>query len=127
ADDAARSLASGRLESNPPGPVATIADGLKTGICERTFAILSRHLERVVAVEEEEIAAAMRTVWERMKLVVEPSAAVPVAALLSAAALAGWQGERPPRVGVVLSGGNVDLDHLPWTGAVEPGPGATNE
>lgn len=127
ADDAARSLASGCLESNPPGPVATIADGLKTAICERTFAILSRHLERVVVVGEAEIAAAMRTVWERMKLVVEPSAAVPVAALLSGAALAGWQGERPPRVGVVLSGGNVDLDRLPWSGTADAAPGGTNE
>ena len=114
ADDAARSLAAGRLESNPPGPVTTIADGLKTGLCERTFAILSRRLERVVTVGEAEIAAAMRTVWERMKIVVEPSAAVPVAALLSGAATAGWSAGRPPRVGVILSGGNVDLDRLPW-------------
>jgi threonine dehydratase len=113
-DDAARSLAAGRRLANPPGPARTVADGLKTSLSELTFSILARHLEQVVTVSEEAIVAAMRLVWERMKIVVEPSAAVPVAALLGGGVTAGWSGERPPRIGVVLSGANLDLDRLPW-------------
>ncbi|HUO86527.1 MAG TPA: pyridoxal-phosphate dependent enzyme [Thermoanaerobaculia bacterium] len=117
ADDAARSLASGHRQGHPPGPVETIADGLKAPLSERTFQALSAHLREVVTVEEPAIVEAMRWVWERMKVVIEPSAAVAVAALLdgrlAARLAAGQQG--PPRIGVVLSGGNVDLDRLPWT------------
>ena len=109
ADDAARSLAAGRLIPQT-GP-KTIADGLLTSLGQVTWAILSRGLERVVTVTEEEIVAAMRLVWERMKLVVEPSAAVAVAAVLSEE-FRGLEGLG--RVGVILSGGNVDLDRLPW-------------
>jgi len=113
ADDAARSLASGRIE--PTSPVtperpATIADGLRSGICPRTFAVMQTRVARIVTVSEEAIVAAMRTVWERLKVVTEPSAAVPVAALLGTGLAAGR------RVGVILSGGNVDLDRLPWAG-----------
>jgi threonine dehydratase len=98
ADDAARSLVAGRrLPQEAP---ETIADGLRTSLSERTFAILSTHLDRVVTVDDDATLAAMRFVWERMKLVIEPSAAVAVAALPE---LAGQ------RVGVILSGGNVDL------------------
>jgi threonine dehydratase/serine racemase len=109
ADDAARSLAAGRLIPQT-GP-DTIADGLLTSLGEITWAILSRRLDRVLTVSEEEIVAAMRLVWERMKLVIEPSAAVAVAAVLGQEfrALDGLR-----RVGVILSGGNVDLDRLPW-------------
>jgi threonine dehydratase len=97
ADDAARSLAAGtRMPQDAP---ATIADGLRTSLSERTFAILSAHLERIVTVDDDATLAAMRFVWDRMKLVIEPSAAVAVAALPE---LAGR------RVGVILSGGNVD-------------------
>ncbi|HEX2254635.1 MAG TPA: pyridoxal-phosphate dependent enzyme [Thermoanaerobaculia bacterium] len=110
ADDAARSLAAGRLLPNPPGRVATVADGLKASLAERTFLAVGRHVERVVVVSEEEIVAAMCRVWERMKVIVEPSAAVAVAAVLSGV----FAGAEPPEVGVVLSGGNVDLDRLPW-------------
>ena len=109
ADDAARSLAAGRLIPQT-GP-DTIADGLLTSLGDVTWAILSRGLDRVVTVSEQEIVAAMRLVWERMKLVIEPSAAVAVAAVLGEEfrALDGLR-----RVGVILSGGNVDLDRLPW-------------
>lgn len=128
AADAARSLAAGRREAHPPGPVETIADGLKAPLAERTFRALSAHLRHLVIVEEAAIVEAMRWVWERMKVVVEPSAAVPVAALfagdvvarLAAASGRGGAGGADgaggggPRIGVVLSGGNVDLDRLPW-------------
>ncbi len=109
ADDAARSLAAG-LRIPQTGP-KTIADGLLTSLGELTWAILSRGLDRVLTVSEDQIVAAMRLVWERMKLVIEPSAAVAVAAVLGEEfrALDGLG-----RVGVILSGGNVDLDHLPW-------------
>jgi len=113
-DDAARSLAAGRRLMNPPGPTRTVADGLKTSLSELTFGILSAHLEAVVTVSEEAILAATRLVWERMKIVIEPSAAVPVAALLGGGVTAGWSAGRAPRVGVILSGGNLDLDRLPW-------------
>lgn len=105
ADDAARSLAAGRLISQTDPQ--TIADGLLTSLSERTFGIISARVERIVTVTEDEIIDAMRLLWERAKQVVEPSGAVAVAAVL--------QGElRGRRVGVILSGGNVDLDALPW-------------
>jgi threonine dehydratase/serine racemase len=105
ADDAARSLATGTRQ--PPLPPTTIADGLLTGLSERTFAILREHLDAIVTVGEDEIVAAMRVVWERTKQLVEPSAAVAFAAARKAS-LDG------ARVGIICSGGNVDLDALPW-------------
>jgi len=115
ADDAARSLAAGRRVANPPGRVETLADGLKAPLSERTFRALSAGLAAIVTVDEDAIASATRTVFERMKLVVEPSAAVPVAALLAGALpLPERPDGEPARVGVVLSGGNADLDRLPW-------------
>ena len=111
ADDAARSFASGqRLPQTDP---RTIADGLLTGLGELTWPILRDHLESVATVEEGEIVAAMRTVWERTKQVIEPSAAVAVAAALGDE-LRGTAGLG--RVGIVISGGNVDLGRLPWQG-----------
>jgi threonine dehydratase/serine racemase len=109
ADDAARSLAAGRLI--PQMAPRTLADGLLTSLGERTWPIIRAHVERVVTVNEEQIIAAMRLAWERAKLLIEPSAAVPVAAVLTDAFqnLNGFD-----RVGVVLSGGNVNLDQLPW-------------
>ena len=107
ADDAARSLAAGRIL--PAVPPATIADGLLTSLGELTFAIIRDHVERIVTVDEAAIVEAMRAVWERMKILIEPSSAVPVAALLD-----GDLEVRGQRVGVILSGGNVDLDRLPW-------------
>jgi threonine dehydratase len=97
ADDAARSLAIGRRQ--PQDAPATLADGLRTSLSERTFSILSTHLERIVTVDDDATVEALRFVWDRMKLVIEPSAAVAVAALRHLGA---------GRVGVILSGGNVD-------------------
>jgi threonine dehydratase/serine racemase len=114
ADDAARSLAAG--ERIPQTGPDTVADGLLTSLGELTWPILRDHLESIVTVGEDEIVHAMRLVFTRAKLVIEPSAAVAVAAVLTD----GFRGlEGLDRVGVVLSGGNVDLDHLPWTGGTE--------
>jgi threonine dehydratase len=107
ADDAYRSLRSGRIE--PSVHPNTIADGLLTSLGELTFPILQRHVKEIVLVSEEAIVEAMRCLWERMKILVEPSAAVPLGAILSRRlTVAGL------RTGVILSGGNVDLDRLPW-------------
>ncbi len=105
ADDAARSLATGELlpQENPQ----TIADGLRTGLSERTFAIISSHVDRIATVTESEIVEAMRFIWTRTKLIIEPSAAVAVAA-------ARKLDLADRRIGIILSGGNVDLDALPW-------------
>ncbi len=107
ADDACRSLRAGRLL--PVGTADTIADGLRTQLCERTWRIISAHVDDIVTVSEEEIVAAMRLVWERMKIIIEPSAAVPVAAVV-----AGRLPVAGRRVGIILSGGNVDLGNLPF-------------
>jgi threonine dehydratase/serine racemase len=109
ADDAARSKRAGRLIPQPG--TQTVADGLRTSLGQLTWPVLRDQVEGVYTVSEEAIVAAMRLVWERQKILVEPSAAVPVAAVLgdSFKRLEGIQ-----KVGVVLSGGNVDLDHLPW-------------
>jgi threonine dehydratase len=109
ADDAAQSIAAGKLIPQT-GP-DTIADGLLTSLGELTWPIIRDHVERVITVSEEQIVAAMRLAWERAKLLIEPSAAVAVAAVLSEAFQAI---EGIDRVGVVLSGGNTDLDNLPW-------------
>jgi threonine dehydratase len=101
ADDAARSLHSGHIVA--PNPPATIADGLLTGLSPRTFAVISEHVEDIITVSEDDIVAAMRFVWERTKQLIEPSAAVAVAAVRDAD-FAG------ARVGIILSGGNVDVD-----------------
>jgi threonine dehydratase/serine racemase len=104
ADDAARSKAAGRLIPQT-GP-QTSADGLLTSMGDLTWPVIRDLVERVVTVREDEIAAALRLVWERAKLVIEPSAAVPVAAVLSDEfrSLAGLN-----RVGVILSGGNASF------------------
>jgi threonine dehydratase len=109
ADDAARSLAAGKII--PQTSPHTIADGLLTSLGELTWPIIRDHVERVITVTDEEIIRAMRLTWERAKLLIEPSAAVAVAAALADEfrALGGIE-----CVGVVLSGGNVNLDKLPW-------------
>jgi threonine dehydratase len=103
ADDARRSLETGSIQpSNDP---RTIADGLRTSLGPFTFAVISRHVDRIVTASEAEIVEAMRFVWERVKIVIEPSSAVAVAPL--------WNGPLDVnglRVGVILSGGNVDLE-----------------
>jgi threonine dehydratase len=107
ADDAAQSFRAGRRIVTEKK--FTIADGLRTNVGEPNFAIIQRYVDDIVMVSEEAIVSAMRTIWETMKIVVEPSAAVPYAAI----------GERVidvngKRVGIILTGGNVDLDALPW-------------
>ncbi len=106
-DDAARSLRDGCIY--PPTNAYTVADGLRTFLGDVTFPIIREHVSEIVTVSEEAIVAAMRLIWERMKIIIEPSAAVPVAALFEHSDLFCGQ-----RIGIILSGGNVDLDHLPW-------------
>ena len=107
ADDAAQSFhAKKRIVTEKK---FTIADGLRTNVGEKTFPIIQRHVDNVVTVSEEAIISAMRTIWETMKIVIEPSAAVPYAAIAEGKIdIAGR------RVGIILTGGNVDLDALPW-------------
>lgn len=108
ADDALRSFRAGHrvMAGNPD----TVADGLRASLGPLTFEIIRSRVTDILSVSEEQIVAAMRLIWERMKIVVEPSAAVPVAAVLARPELF-----RDRRVGVILTGGNVDLDALPWT------------
>lgn len=108
ADDARRSLASGRIEL-AVSP-RTIADGLRASLGELTFAVIRQHVDEIVTVSEPAIVQAMRTIWEIMKLVVEPSGAVAYAAIAADRIDA-----RGRRIGIILSGGNLDLDALPWT------------
>ena len=106
ADDAHRSLKAGKII--PSVDPKTIADGLLTSLGDLTFPIIKKNVERIVTVTDKAIIGAMRLIWERMKIVIEPSAAVPLAAILEK----GFDyGEK--RIGVILSGGNVDLDSLP--------------
>jgi threonine dehydratase len=108
ADDAQRSLASGRiLPSDHP---QTVADGLRTSLGELTFDIIRRQVDEIITVDDTSTMQAMRQVWERMKIVIEPSAAVPVAVLLQNASR--YAGRR---VGIIISGGNVDLAAIEWT------------
>src|SRR5215469_10329717 len=108
ADDAARSLHAGRIV--PVEHPNTIADGLRATVGERPFAEIRRLVDDIITVSDAAIVRAMRQMWEVLKIVVEPSAAVPYAALLEAPAAL-----RARRIGVIVSGGNLDLDHLPWS------------
>lgn len=110
ADDAARSFRAGHIV--PADKVATIADGLRTTIGANNFPLIQRHVDDVVTVSEAGIVAAMRTLWDELKVIVEPSAAVPLAAIQEAKVSVAGR-----RVGIILSGGNVDLDALPWSSA----------
>ena len=117
ADDAYRSLTTGILQSQDSSD--TIADGLRASLAPRTFAILRRHIDRILLVSEEEIISAARLVWERMKLIIEPSSAVAIAPLLKPGVLDFLNLPKrsdgaAPRLGVIFSGGNVDLSSLPW-------------
>jgi threonine dehydratase len=108
ADDAARSLRAGHIVPAPR--IDTIADGLRTTLGENNFPLIQRYVDEVVTVSEAGIITAMRRLWEELKIIVEPSAAVPVAAILE-----GKVSVTGRRAGIILSGGNVDLDALPWT------------
>jgi len=117
ADDAYRSLTTGTLQSLDSSD--TIADGLRASLAPRTFAILQRHVERILLVSEEEIISTARLVWERMKIIIEPSSAVAIAPLLRPGVLASLNLPKradgaAPKLGVIFSGGNVDLSSLPW-------------
>jgi threonine dehydratase len=107
ADDAAQSFREHRLVTQQQKN--TIADGLRTDLGAPNFAVIQRYVDDVVTVTEEGIIAAMRAIWETMKIVVESSGAVPYAAILE-----GKVDCRSKRVGIILTGGNVDLDALPW-------------
>ena len=107
ADDAYRSFHEGCIV--PMENPTTIADGLRTQLSEKTFDIIRNFVDDILLISEEEIVEAMRMVWERMKIIIEPSSAVPVAAVQFSKINA-----RGKRVGVILSGGNVDLANLPF-------------
>lgn len=107
ADDAYRSFLIGEIvPSNNP---KTIADGLLTSLGNRNFAIIKEKVEQIVTVSEDSIVEAMRLVWERMKIVIEPSSAVPLGAILE-----GKIDPRNQKIGVIISGGNLDLENLPF-------------
>jgi threonine dehydratase len=107
AADAILSFKSGKIEKAPY--IKTIADGLLTNLGDKTIEIILKHVKDIITVSEEEIIAAMRLIWEQLKIVIEPSSAVPVAALLKEKnRFAG------KRVGIILTGGNVDLERLPF-------------
>jgi threonine dehydratase len=109
ANEAARSLQAGHLTVLGPDP-ETIADGLLANVSGKTFAIIRDHVAGIVTVSDAETIRAMRLIWMVLKTLIEPSAAVAVAALLERRI-----DVRNKRVGLIISGGNVDLDHLPWT------------
>ncbi|XOV92656.1 MAG: threonine/serine dehydratase [Bacteroidota bacterium] len=107
-DDTYRSFQKGEIE--PVGHAKTIADGLKTTIGERNFEIVRSNVKDVITVSEKEIVNAMHFVWERMKIIIEPSSAVPFAAVLKNKKMFNNK-----RVGIIFTGGNVDLGHLPFS------------
>jgi threonine dehydratase len=108
ADDAARSLKAGRIIADDAPN--TIADGLKVPLKELTWHFVSHFVSDIFTATEEEIIDAMKLTWKRMKIVIEPSCAVPLATILKYPEVF-----RGKRVGVIITGGNVDLDTLPWT------------
>ncbi len=107
ADDAYRSIKAKKIipSQNPD----TIADGLLTSLGDKTFPIIQKYIEEIILVSDTEIVSAMQLVWERMKIIIEPSSAVPLAALIK-------QKEKfkGKKVGIILTGGNVDLGNLPF-------------
>ncbi len=114
ADDASRSFRSGKIE--PMSDPRTVADGLRTSLGKRPFAEIRRHVDDIVTVSEEAIIAGMRRIWEVMKIIVEPSGAVPYAAVLE-----GRVAVPGGKIGIILSGGNLDLDTYPlFIGAKSP-------
>jgi len=107
ADDAARSFRAGHIIADDAPE--TVADGLKVPLKELTWHFVHNHVTDILTASEQEIVDAMKLIWKRMKIVMEPSSAVPLATILkNKETFAG------KRVGVIITGGNVDLDHLPW-------------
>jgi len=107
ADDAYRSLISGKIEKNDS--FHTVADGLRTHLGDRNFPIIQKHVDKIIRVEEDEIVNAMQLIWERMKIIIEPSCAVPFAAVLK-----NKEEFKNKKIGIILSGGNVDVANLPF-------------
>ena len=107
ADDALRSIKSGEIVPSDYPP--TIADGLRSSLGEKTFPMIQKFVDDIHTVSEKEIISSMRFVWERMKIIVEPSSAVTMAAVLNNPA-----SFRGKKTGVIFSGGNINLSHLPW-------------
>ncbi|WHQ72923.1 beta-hydroxyaspartate dehydratase BhcB [Methylorubrum extorquens] len=107
ADDACRSLKAGRIIADDAP--TTVADGLKVPLKDLTWHFVRSHVADILTASEEEIVEAMRLIWKRMKIVMEPSSAVPLATILKNSDV--FAGKR---VGVIITGGNVDLDKLPW-------------
>ena len=108
ADDAFRSLVAGKIIPNKT--INTICDGLRAQIGALNFPILKEFVSEIITITEEEVIDAMRMVWERMKLIVEPSCSITLAAVLKRKAQFSNK-----RIGLILSGGNVDLNRLPWS------------
>ncbi len=106
-DDAYRSFHSGKIETN--SSTNTVADGLKTVLGSNTFPIIKEYVTDIIRVTEEEIVSAMKLIWERMKIIVEPSSAVALAALIREKDR--YKGKK---IGIIISGGNVDLSRLPF-------------
>lgn len=107
ADDAARSFRAGHIIADDAPE--TVADGLKVPLKELTWHFVQKHVTDILTVSEDDIIEAMKLIWKRMKIVMEPSSAVPLAAILRNPQV--FKGQR---VGVIITGGNVDLDKLPW-------------
>ncbi len=107
ADDAARSFRAGHIIADDAPE--TVADGLKVPLKELTWQFVQKHVTDILTAEEDEIIEAMKLIWKRMKIVMEPSSAVPLATILKNPEIF-----RGKRVGVIITGGNVDLDKLPW-------------
>ena len=112
ADDAARSFRAGHIIADDAPN--TVADGLKVPLKELTWHFVSRHVTDILTASEQEIIDAMRLIWARMKIVMEPSSAVPLETILK-----NPETFRGKRVGVIITGGNVDLDKLPWQGGTK--------
>ena len=106
-DDAYRSFHSGVLQKNET--TNTVADGLRTSLGPKTLGIIRNYVEEIYLVEEEDIINAMRLTWERMKLIIEPSCAVPLAAVLKYPEV--FSGKK---IAIIITGGNVDINQLPF-------------
>lgn len=107
ANDAYLSFTTGKR--HPVQSTDTVADGLRTSLSELTFSCIQKHVDDIVTVTEQEIIDAMRFIWERMKIIIEPSCAVPVAAVFN-----GKVDVEGKTAGIIITGGNIDLDELPW-------------
>ena len=107
ADDAFRSLQSGEIVSNET--INTICDGLRAQIGTITFPIIQENVDEIITLSEEEIINSMQMIWERMKIIIEPSCAISLAAIIKNREM--FEGKK---VGLIMSGGNVDLTQLPW-------------